>query len=392
MKKLGLSIAAVAVSLALAGATTSATASHGRGAVIVPSVDAQGVLTLNMTSFWRQTSASVCQFPHDCIGGTVTGPGGFSQTFNQNSPGSTESLDLSDSRRAEVNQVNTLQLGAPGLYTIDWGSCCWVSGVPNASGSYGTQSTIFWDGENANTPIVFDIKNIQQEVERGVEYTENMAAIAGSGLTLSYGETTSGTGVSRQPDGFSVDQNGVITITEAGTLSSDFNDNNNNPGADVAFDHKITATDSEGNIMGSLEFYWVFDAVDSDAENRAPNVADIVVNAIAGSTISETVVATDPDGDEVTLSFVSFFGPGGLEPGNSSFDPETGLFQWDSTGFDPGQYVATILGTDGSLTDQGTITINLAATVIPLPPALALLATALVGLGGFRLIRRRRGA
>ena len=60
-------------------AAGSAYATHGRGAAIVPSVSASGLLTLDMKSFWRQAPGSpVCSFPHDCITNSalsITGPG-----------------------------------------------------------------------------------------------------------------------------------------------------------------------------------------------------------------------------------------------------------------------------------------------------------------------------
>ena len=54
------------------GAVSQAEASHGRGAAIVPSVDANGTLTVDMVGFWRQQGTNVCSFPHDCINATVT--------------------------------------------------------------------------------------------------------------------------------------------------------------------------------------------------------------------------------------------------------------------------------------------------------------------------------
>jgi len=380
------------------GAAPVAEASHGRGAAIVPSVDATGTLTLDMASFWRREgSTPVCTFPHDCISGTVSKVGGgFSSSFGTG----TTSQDLSDARRAEVRQTSTVDIstGGSGLYEIEWGSCCWQGGVDNlSSSSYGTRSTIFWDGSTASQPIVFDLENIQQEVVRGQAYSDNLDAIAASGLVLSYGDTTSGnTGVAGKAPGQDLDSSGNLTITAAATTSS--YPDNGTTGADVAFQGKITASTATGDERGSIEFYWVFDGVDQGSQpNQTPTVSDIVVNATVGDTINEMVTGTDPDvGDTVTLSLSNFFGPGGIAPGNETFtstpgNPANGTFTWDSTGFGVGTYIATIFGTDGTVGDNGTITINLTSgTVPPIPlPASAFLLGA-AGLSLFGLSRRRR--
>ncbi len=376
-------------------AASSAYATHGRGAAIVPSVSASGLLTLDMKSFWRQQPGqSVCIFPHDCINASVSGPSGFIGSVGQVTPGATQSQDLTDSRYTKIEQSASIQLSAPGLYTIEWGSCCWISTVPKIpDSSYGTRSTIYWDGKTASTPILFNLENIQIEVERDEVYKDNLDVIGGSGLTISYGNTTSGltgVGAANQATGYSIDSDGFINITAAGTATY----TDQPEGGDQAFDGKVSATDGSGREVASVEFYWIFDGVeDAPNVNRAPTVTDLVVNAIVGDTISQIVTATDPDGDTVTLSFVDFLGPDGVMP-TATFNPATGQFVWESAGFAVGTYIATIRGSDGLLTDNGTITINLTddngPAPIPLPASALLLGGGLAGLAGF-VRRKRRG-
>ncbi len=381
-----------AVALAVAsslGVATSAHSSHFRGAAMTPSVSADGILTIQANSYWRQSPiANVCQFPHDCISSNfspqVSGPG-----YSQNGPDVivSRTQDLTDIRRTEVIETFTFDIsaGGAGLYTISWSGFSWVSGVPNAGGSYGTTSSIYWDGESANTPILFNLNNVQQEVLRGTEYNSNLGAVAGSGLTLSYEESLS-TGMSSQPNGYSISPDGTINITAAGT--SLITDNNNNPGADVGFSGEILASDGS-----SIEFVWVFDGVD---DLNVPEVEDQVINALVGDSISTTIVGSDPAGEDLTWDFLSFFGSG-VTMGDASFDPDTQLFQWNSTGFGVGQYVASFRATNESgFSDVGTVTINISMdtgqdpTPVPVPGSLLLMGAGLFGMGWGVLRRRRR--
>tara|TARA_R110000868_G_scaffold2705_7_gene18986 strand:- start:2774 stop:3898 length:1125 start_codon:yes stop_codon:yes gene_type:complete len=370
MKSKQVKITLLAACVASAFVSSVAQASHFRGAALVPSVNASGLLTIDSKSFWRKSAA-------DGTGSIfVSGVGYISQM--------SRSDDGSDIRRDEVNQVYQVQLPGAGLYTMSWESGSWVYGVPNASGDFGTTSTIFWDGQTANAPIIFDLENIQQEVVRNVAYSDNLDAV---GNNLTYDDTHLSSGMSSQAPGYSIDASGQINMSAATTNA--IADNGSNSGADVAFSGKINSTDGS-----NVEFTWLFDAV-STASNNAPSITDLVINALVGDVIDETLVVTDIDGDPVTVSFNSIFGPGGIIPGNSTFDPLSLNFMWDTTGFGVGSYVATFNASDGSLTDQGTIRINLTTGGNPPPPpppnpAPAPASALLLGLGLLGLVGLRR--
>lgn len=378
---------------ALAGAAAllaiPAAASHNRGSVLIPSIDAQGNLTIEATSFWR-TSAP------DQVGSvSITGPNGFSTSLNMGP----DTLDTSDTRftRNDETASTSIMRGGAGLYTISWGNCCRVSGILNAAEtSMGTTSTIFWDGQSATQPISFDIQNIQPNVVRGSNYSDNLDVVSPNGNTLSYDDTVLTVGISSQAPGFDISSTGQITIPAASTQT--YPDNAFNIGADVAFAGQINARNGSGQLMGSVQFDWLFDAV-AQGQNQVPDVADVVLTAYVGSTINTNITGTDPNGDDVTLSFLSFVGPGGNIAGSTFTpgapgNPTSGNFVWNSTGFGVGTYIATILGSDGGLTDQGTITINLIKrptnpSEVPLPASVLLLGSAIAGIGVMR--RRRRG-
>jgi hypothetical protein len=365
-------------------------ASHNRGSVLIPSIDANGNLTIDATSFWRTNNVD------DVNSVTITGPVGGSFTLSMGA----DTLDTSDTRYTRVDEsasTNISNLGA-GLYTISWGSCCRVSGIPNAGGNMGTTSTILWDGQTATNPITFDIQNIQPEVVRGSAYSDNLGVTSANSDTLSYDDTVLTVGFSSQATGYSLSNTGQINIDAASTAT--YADNASNIGADMAFSGEITARDGSGATTATVQFDWLFDGVAQGA-NQAPDVIDVIVNASVGDMINTNIMGTDPQmGDLVTLSFVSFTGPGGaiggsmFTPGMAA-NPTSGNFVWDSTGFAAGQYVAIISGTDGSLTDQGTITINLTSgptgpSPVPLPAGVYLLGAALAGLGAIGRRRRRK--
>jgi len=347
--------------------TTVAEASHFRGAAMVPTVNASGLLTVTTTSFWRPTAVS-------SVSPFVAGGSFMTQQSS--------ATDTSDVRFTRVTQVHTIQLQGPGLFQIQSSSCCRVGGIINAAESDWTMnSAISWNGSTANAPILFNFSAIQPEVVRGANYSDNLGATSGSGQTLTYNQNLN-QNINSQPPGFTINPTtGQLTIPAASTAT--YLDNpTGNVGADYAFSGNIIASDGS-----SVEFDWLFDAVNT-AGNLAPDVDDVVINALVGSTINHTVTGSDPNGDPLTWSLDSFSALCGAAP---SFDPSTQGFSWNSTGCAPGTYIAQIRASDGSLTDVGSVTINLATngqTTVFEPATLLTFGAGLVGLGV--MSRRRR--
>ena len=356
---------AAAMAVAMTG---TAQASHFRGASLVPSVDANGLMTVTATSFWRPT------FVEDI----------FISGMAQQSV----STDTTDSRFTRIVQVYTKQLTGAGTFDISANNCCRVAGIRNSVGAsnvgWQMDSRIVWDGSTANTPISFDFATVQPNVQRGNTYTQNLNAIGGPGITLAYDNAlnTNGGGSFTQAPGFTINTNtGLMTIPAASTAG--LTDNTQNDGADYFFSGNIKASDGS-----FVEYDWLWDAVDSTGQqNTPPAVDDIIVNALVGDTISEIMTAIDLDGDPLAWDLISFLGGGANMP---TFDSLTQLFEWDSTGSAVGQYIANIRASDGSFTDVGTVTINLTTggnpppTNVPEPGILALLSMGLLGMAGTR--------
>ena len=102
--------------------------------------------------------------------------------------------------------------------------------------------------------------------------------------------------------------------------------------------------------------------------NKPPDLAPIGNQSINyGSALSFTVMATDADGDAVTLSVIDL-------PTGASFDVNTGVFSWTPGPADLGNYSVTFRAVDDELTVEEQIVISVldnapVITVTLAPPA-----------------------
>lgn len=128
-------------------------------------------------------------------------------------------------------------------------------------------------------------------------------------------------------------------------------------------DGKILAAGSSTLQTGSVSHFAIASYI---GDNHAPTLANLTtpVSATAGTNVTFTVAATDPEGDPITYSANNL-------PSGATFNTTTRVFSWTpSAGQAPGQYVPQFTVSDGSLSSSQTVTINVNSAVNQ-PPVLA---------------------
>ncbi|MDD1696739.1 MAG: Ig domain-containing protein, partial [Methanoregula sp.] len=125
----------------------------------------------------------------------------------------------------------------------------------------------------------------------------------------------------------------------------------------------IVSAGLSGNEDMSTIRKLVIDRILSSRINRAPVFAVIGnKSADAGSPLTFTVSAADPDTTRLTYSVASL-------PPNATFNSTTGTFAWTPIAAQAGTYAVTFTVTDGSLNDSETVWITAIGKAVQTTPA-----------------------
>jgi len=119
------------------------------------------------------------------------------------------------------------------------------------------------------------------------------------------------------------------------------------PGFDQAGAHAIVLQVSDGELTAEATL-----DITVENTNRAPELEAVVPQAtLTDEVLTFSVVASDDDGDSLTFSATDL-------PTGSTFDDDTGRFDWTPNRGDIGRHLITVSVTDGSDTDSTVVEID----------------------------------
>ncbi len=289
-------------------------ASHFRGGFMTASIAADGTVTINAETLWRNLAVGrvsfvrVLDFPSrtTAISSISVPSSTITQTDTTSDPSFTRT----------VQQFTTSLSSLPqGSYIIRWDSCCRISGIANApESSFSLETVVHFDGTANSAPNI--LSSVITGVAAGFEYSQNINATDPDSTPLSYkflvGATSPDFGPSSQIPGITVSTVGAIKIPATNTADLQVT-NTSNPAGDYVF--KVRITDSSGAYTDRDVLLDVVTGTNSN-----PPVLSSIGNRSVnlGSTLTFNTSATDADtGDVVTLSTSTL-------PANSTFTQTSG--------------------------------------------------------------------
>ena len=244
---------------------------------------------------------------------------------------------------------------------VDNGAVAWD---PDGSGGFTYTPNADFNGVDSFTYRAVDGDDAASDEVMVVITVEarNDAPVAHNGVLVTDEDTSrdgnlAGNDTDDQVTGYQITQapaNGGLVLNDPATGAYTYHPNGDFHGADsfqfVAVDsHRVrSAPATIGIIVNPINDAPVFVAPTPDAR--------IVVDRQAGD-LGFTVRATDVDNDPVT------YGINGL-PAGSAFDAATGAFNWPAAAQNAGEYVLTLQATDGTLTTERALTIEVVWVLI----------------------------
>jgi hypothetical protein len=387
-KKVKTGIASFAAAAALtAFAATDASATHFRYGTMnwtVDGSDATGrTVNFTFTEGWR-------------VSDSITYNLGDGTTFNTSSNRTTigNFTDANGEAYSVFSSTLTKTYASNSVFNLAGSNCCRISTLQNGNNDQWFNLTASVDltaanAGNTGSPVAQAPVIVPMPITTSGTTTSFQLPFAdpdNDSVTVSV--APAGTGSNSTTSGLStaLPTAGGNTLSVSSTGLLEWDTSGATAGQKYALQLEVDENGSDNRI--TLDFII---EISNDAANQAPFVNGDVLSLEVGDPLSYTVTGGDPDNgpDPLTWTLNNITGPQTLNIADYSFDTNTQLLSWDTTGYATGIYTFFVSNFDGAANGLGSIVVNLTQPQVAEVPEPAMAALLGLGLVGFAAMRRR---